>query len=114
VEDFPGNYSDYRTYEDSQILERRDQKKLAENTKNTWKESTSETKLSYLEQKEYKQLEKDIQKLEANKEELEKQFTNPDLSGEEIDALSITLKEVVDHIDEKTERWFQLSAMLEG
>lgn len=114
VEDFPGNYSDFRTYEDSQILEQRDQKKPSETTKNTWKEPSTGAKLSYLEQKEYKQLEKDIQKLEAKKMELQHQFTEPNLTGDEIDALSIALKELEHQLEQKTERWFELGALLEG
>lgn len=114
VEDFPGNYSDFRTYEDSQILEQRDQKKQSETTKNTWKEPSTGAKLSYLEQKEYKQLEKDIQKLEAKKMELQHQFTEPNLTGDEIDALSIALKELEHQLEQKTERWFELGALLEG
>jgi ABC transport system ATP-binding/permease protein len=114
VEDFPGNYSDFRTYEDSQILEQRDQKKPSETTKNTWKEPSTGAKLSYLEQKEYQQLEKDIQKLEAKKVELQHQFTEPNLTGDEIDALSIALKELEHQLEQKTERWFELGALLEG
>lgn len=114
VEDFPGNYSDYRSYEDSQILEQRDQKKQTDSTKTNWKEPSTGSTLSYLEQKEYKQLEKDIQKLEVKKKELQQQFAAPDLNGDEIDALSIALKEIEDRIEIKTERWFELSAMMEG
>ncbi|WP_067033490.1 ABC-F family ATP-binding cassette domain-containing protein [Allomuricauda sp. CP2A] len=114
IEDFPGNYSDYRVYENSKVIEERENKTASsEKTENTWRD-TSNGKLSYLEQKEYKQLEKDIQKLEEQKEVLQNKFSNPELSGDEIDQLSIELKEVSDAIEEKTERWFELSAILEG
>lgn len=114
IEDFPGNYSDYRVYENSKVIEERENKTTSsEKTENTWRD-TSNGKLSYLEQKEYKQLEKDIQKLEEQKEILQNKFSNPELSGDEIDQLSIELKEVSDAIEEKTERWFELSAILEG
>ncbi|HZJ21104.1 MAG TPA: ABC transporter C-terminal domain-containing protein, partial [Pricia sp.] len=78
------------------------------------KPSDSKGKLSYLEQKEHKNLEKDIQKLEKKKTEAQQKFADPELSGEDIDKLSIELQEVLDAIDAKTERWFELSAMLEG
>lgn len=116
IEDFPGNYSDFRVYEDSAVLESREgskSEKNAKTNKNSWKIEEKAQKLSYLEQKEYKSLEKEIQKLEAKKEELQLEFTNGALSGEEIDKLSIALKEISDKIDEKTERWFELSALLE-
>ena len=114
VEDFPGNYSDYRAYEDSQVIEKREQKEAQSSSKNSWKEPETTAKLSYAEQQEHKRLEKEIKKLEEKKVELQHKFTDASLSGEEIDALSIELQEVMDTIDEKTERWFELSAILEG
>ncbi|WP_127141413.1 ABC-F family ATP-binding cassette domain-containing protein [Flagellimonas marinaquae] len=114
IEDFPGNYSDYRIYENSKVIEERETKSSAsEKTENNWRD-TSGGKLSYSEQKEYKQLEKDIQKLEEKKVVLQNKFTDPDLDGDEIAQLSIELKEVTDAIEEKTERWFELSSILEG
>ncbi len=114
VEDFPGNYSDYRVYENSKVLEERENKTTSsEKTENNWRD-TSGGKLSYSEQKEYKQLEKDIQKLEEKKGVLQNKFTDPELDGDEIANLSIALKEVTDAIEEKTERWFELSSIIEG
>src|SRR5680860_1027119 len=117
VEDFPGNYSDYRVYEDSKVIEERKEKSSGKDSsedKADVKPSDSKGKLSYLEQKEHKNLEKDIQKLEKKKTEAQQKFADPELSGEDIDKLSIELQEVLDAIDAKTERWFELSAMLEG
>ncbi|TMM53343.1 ABC-F family ATP-binding cassette domain-containing protein [Maribacter algarum] len=120
VEDFPGNYSDYRAYEDSTALEIRaekekakEKKKETNSAKNSWKTEDKNKKLSYSEQKEYKQLEKDIQKLEFKKGEIEQQFVTGDLSVEDITELSKNLKEISDGIETKTERWFELSALLE-
>lgn len=116
IEDFPGNYSDFRTYEDSNIQENKASKEKAnevKNTKNTWKEEETGKKLSFLEQKEYKQLEKEIQKLESQKLEIQNKFTDSTLSGDEISKLSIRLKEITDTIEEKTERWFELSMSMD-
>ena len=114
IEDFPGNYSDYRSYETSKVIEERENKTASsEKAENNWRD-TSGGKLSYSEQKEYKQLEKDIHKLEEKKVVLQNKFTDPELEGEEIADLSIELKEVTDAIEEKTERWFELSSILEG
>ncbi|WP_396635079.1 ABC-F family ATP-binding cassette domain-containing protein [Maribacter sp. R86514] len=114
VEDFPGNYSDYRAYEDSQILEKREQKEAQTTTKTSWKEPVASPKISYAEQQEYKKLEREIQKLEKSKVVLQEKFTDSSLSGDDIKNLSIELKEVTDAIDSKTERWFELSALMEG
>lgn len=112
IEDFPGNYSDYRAYEDSSEQENREAKQKdggGKNPKNTWKEPETTKKLSFLEQKEFKQLEKDIKKLEDQKVEIQNKFADGTLSGEEITVFSIRLKEISDEIDIKTERWFELS-----
>tara|TARA_R110000868_G_scaffold21614_15_gene89639 strand:- start:1598 stop:3475 length:1878 start_codon:yes stop_codon:yes gene_type:complete len=115
IEDFPGNYSDFRTYEDSNVQENKATREKAvevKNSKNTWKAEETEKKLSFLEQKEYKDLEREIQKLESKKEEIQHKFTDSTLSGDEISKLSIKLKEITDSIEEKTERWFELSTSM--
>ncbi|WP_299485969.1 ABC-F family ATP-binding cassette domain-containing protein [uncultured Allomuricauda sp.] len=115
VDNFPGNYSDYRAYEDSRVIAEREAKSNSEKVvKSNWKEKDDSRKLSYAEQKEHNKLEKEIQKLEQQKEALQNKFTDADLSGEEINQLSIELKEISNTLEEKTERWFELSAILEG
>ncbi|MFT6370372.1 MAG: ATP-binding cassette subfamily F protein uup [Maribacter sp.] len=114
VEDFPGNYSDYRAYEDSQVQEKRELKEKVDTSKTTWKKTETTNKLSYNDQKEYKQLERDIKKSETKKVKLQAKFADSSLSGEEIASLSIELGELSDTIDQKTERWFTLSALMEG
>ena len=114
IEDFPGNYSDYRTYEDSQIQEKREQKESQPNNKTNWKEADTGTKISYAEQQEFKKLEREIQKLEKSKVALQEKFTDGSLSGDDIKNLSIELNDITDAIDRKTERWFELSALMEG
>lgn len=117
IEDFPGNYSDFRAYEDSTLIENRIRKNRTQENpgdKNSWKTADDKNKLSYLEQKEFNSLEKEIQKLEERKKEVENSFTEGNLSGQDIDAMSIELKSISQSIEIKTERWFELSAMLEG
>lgn len=113
IEDFPGNYTDYRVYASSQLAERREQRANAPEKSEKSKERERSGGLSYMEQKEHKQLEKDIQGLEERKLELQNKFADPGLKGDEIDRLSMELKEVSDAIDQKTERWFELSSRME-
>lgn len=113
VEDFPGNYSDFRIYEDSQITEKREAASVSK-PKTDWKEDKPRVKLSYNEQKEYKNIEKEIAKLEEARESLQNKFATEGWDGEEIDKQSIKLQEIIDQIDAKTERWFELSAKMEG
>lgn len=110
VEDFPGNYTDFRVYEDSQpiIFDISEEKK----EKSTWKKTDS-NKLSYNEEKELKNIESKLKSLAFDKKELENKFNNPDLSQDEILKLSDELQKIIDDIDIKEERWFELSAKLE-
>lgn len=117
VLDFPGNYTDYRTYEDSKVIERRiakESEKKSAAAKNTWKNGGQSKKLSYVEQKEFGKLEKEIKNLEGQREKIQHRFANESLEGEEIDTLSMQLKQLIDSIDRKTERWFELSSILEN
>lgn len=113
VQDFPGNYTDYRAYEDSAIIEAREETSSENDTnKKDWKKTSSGTKLSYNEQKEFGKLEKEIAKLEQKKEKLQQKFLE-DLDPDEIKENSIKLQEIDDAIETKTERWFELGAKAE-
>lgn len=112
VQDFPGNYTDYRAYEDSAIIEAREETSENDTNKKDWKKTSSGTKLSYNEQKEFGKLEKEIAKLEQKKEKLQQKFLE-DLDPDEIKENSIKLQEIDDAIETKTERWFELGAKAE-
>ncbi len=112
VSDFPGNYSDYRTYEDSKP-KNEPKAETVDTTKTDWKKDTSKAKLSYHEQKEYRNLEKEIAKLEKEKETLQNKFATENWDGEEIDKQSLKLQELIDAIEEKEMRWFELSEKIE-
>jgi ATP-binding cassette subfamily F protein uup len=113
VEDFPGNYTDFRAYEESSPAEEKSAEATdSSNSKKDWKKTSSGSKLSYNEQKEFQKLDKEIANLEKKKEELQQKFLQ-DLNPEEIAQTSQKLKETEDAIEEKTERWFELGAMME-
>ncbi len=110
VEDFPGNYSDYRTYEDSVSLAS-DPKKMATSSKSI-SAKQSLTKLSFNEQKELKNIESKLKSLEFDKKELESQFLIEDISMDAIELLSINLKKILQVIEEKEQRWIDLNEKL--
>lgn len=114
IEDFPGNYTDYRVYESSKLQKERESKAAEKTEKKQWKEKGNSPKLSYLEQKELKLLEKQIQSLEEKKVEIQQKFTEEGISGDAIDQLSIALGELENELEQKTERWFELSSIIEG
>lgn len=107
IKDFPGNYSDYR---EIGFPKENEPKQESEVVKVSEKKKSG---LNYHEQKEMSKLEKEIEKLETKKEQLQQEFLNP-LSGEEITQKSLELKEVEEEIELKTERWFELSIKKEG
>ena len=112
IQDFPGNYSDYRIYEDSSPSEKKET--TVTKSKNDWKKDQSKPQLSYNEQKEYSRLEKEIVKLEKERDVLQNKFATEGWGGEEIDKQSRILQEIIDTIAEKESRWFELSEKLEG
>jgi len=111
VEDFPGNYSDFRVYEDSAEPETKTTEKKE---KQSWRQDDTTQKLTHNELKEYKRLEKDIQRLEEKKEKIEQEFISGELSQDEIQEKSLKLQEIIKDSEEKTERWFELAAKMEG
>ncbi len=114
VEDFPGIYSDFREYESQAGPYSSSSESLTEKNglRNSWR-NEGNRKMTYAEQKEYDVLEKEIQALELQKTAIEQRFTETELSGPEIDRLSIEMGLVTEQIIKKTERWFDLSTILE-
>ncbi|MDO4229225.1 MAG: ABC-F family ATP-binding cassette domain-containing protein [Capnocytophaga sp.] len=112
VEDFPGNYTDFRVYEESTPPPTEDISEKKETTKNVWRKDGLKG-LSFNEQKEFNRLEKEIPNLEAEKTKIEELFANGNLSSDEIHQKSIKLQQIITELDEKTERWFELSLKME-
>ena len=109
VENFPGNYSDYRAYEDSKPKE-----KVIKIEKQQ-KESTppNKTKLSFVEKREVGSLEEDIDRLVRKKKAIEYSFLNQELTQPQIQEKSEELQQVLSSLEEKEERWLELSMKLE-
>ena len=109
ISGFPGNYSDYRVYEDSkpssgkEIIKKDDSRK-AEPTKG---------ELSYQEKREFGKLEKDIANLEKKKEMIESQFNNNEIEPDKINEISLKLQQIIDDLVKKEERWLELSMKME-
>lgn len=110
IEDFPGNYSDFRVYEDSAPKEPKEKEKTE---KKAWKKDDN-NKLSYNEQKELKNIESKIKSLEFDKKELEAKFEDENLSQEQITELSGALQQIIENIELKELRWLELLEKQEG
>ena len=109
IEDFPGNYSDFRIYEDSVVPEKEDVAKEKVN----WKESQVKKGLSFQEQKEFSKIEREIKDLESEKKKIEDDFSNGLVADGEIETKAGVLQKIINALEEKEERWFELSAKME-
>ena len=114
IEDFPGNYSDFRTYEDSKPSESKTISGDTNANKDNWKAQDTKSKLSYNEQKEHAKLEREVAKLEREKETLESKFATEAWDPEEIQKQSVILQQLIQNLEKKTERWFLLSDKMEN
>ena len=108
IEDFPGNYSDFRAFENLDNTAVSSKKKTKTEWKNT-ADDNNENKPSYEDQRILKKLEKEIASLESKKENLQNQFTDETLTPDDIKALSIELKTVEETLEEKTDEWLNRS-----
>ena len=111
IEDFPGNYSDFRSYEDSaepKVLNSVSTEKVS------WKEkNTTSAGLNFNEQKEFNKLEREIKDLEYNRKQIEQEFADGKVADDKIEAKANELQKIIQSLEEKEERWFDLSSKME-
>lgn len=111
IEDFPGNYSDFRSYEDS--AEPKNLNSVS-TEKVSWKEkNTTSAGLNFNEQKEFNKIEKEIKDLEYNKKQIEQEFADGKVTDDQIEAKANELQKIIKSLEEKEERWFELSSKME-
>ena len=111
VEDFPGNYSDFRAYEDSADVAQKEENKAE---KKDWKQNNPTGNLTFNEQKEFQKTEKEIKDLEIQKATIEQLFSEGKVADADIEKKAKELENIINKIEEKEERWFELSAKIEG
>ena len=126
IQDFPGNYTQYRDW--SRLQEKDKAEKAAAAAKTTASNSAStndgagtakrdanfenKRKMSYKEKREYEQLTQEIDKLTEEQKKLEEALCSGTLSVEELTEKSKRLPEIKDELDEKEMRWLELAEML--
>ena len=109
VKDILGNYTDFRKQEKQIEKENKvvNQNKEAQHKNKS--ASRVKTKLSFKENEEYKQLEIDLEKLEIEKADLTEGLSDESRTNAELYDMGKRLGEVVDLIDQKTDRWMELA-----
>ena len=122
VKDFVGSYSEYREFIKEYEAEQRSQARAAEKNEKAAKEASrtgpeaaapaKKKKLSYKEQRELEQLEKDLEALAAEKDELEAKLSSGEMPFDQLQAASQRIGVIISETDEKELRWLELSENL--
>ncbi|APZ45318.1 ABC transporter [Polaribacter reichenbachii] len=109
VENFPGNYSDFRAYDNSTEKEVEKEKHVVKKVE----KKTTKSSLSFNEKREFGALEAEIERLQKRKETIEQQFVNVEIAADDIQKKSEELQETIYALEQKEERWLELSMKLE-
>ena len=123
IQDFPGNYTQYREWSRMQAKDEAEQAKPAKSGNGTAESDGAGTakrdanfenkrKMSYKEKREYEQLTQEIDALTEEQKKLEEELCSGNLSVEELTEKSKRLPEIKDELDEKEMRWLELAEML--
>lgn len=123
IQDFPGNYTQYREWIRMQAKDEAEQAKPAKSGNGTAESDGAGTakrdanfenkrKMSYKEKREYEQLTQEIDALTEEQKKLEEELCSGNLSVEELTEKSKRLPEIKDELDEKEMRWLELAEML--
>ena len=109
VQDFPGNYTQYREWSALQDQNTQTQAKTKKEKKSY--RNDDRRRMTFKERFEFEQLEKDIALLEEEQRLLEEQLCSGLLSAKELTEKSIRLPRLNDELDEKSMRWLELSEL---
>ena len=124
VKDFVGTYSEYREYIKEYEAEQRSQARAEEKAAKekaakaaaaiapATEQPAKKRKLTYKEQKELEQLEKDLESLAIEKAELEEKLNSGTLPYEELQKASERIGEIIELTDEKEFRLLELYEMM--
>lgn len=107
IQDYPGNYSQYRT--EAQVKEENQIEKKEEIAKSTETKPIAASKISYKEKREFEQLGTEIETLTSAKESYSTQLNNGNLAFDELQKIAIELEKTIQLLDEKELRWLELS-----
>ena len=111
IKDFVGQYSEYREYMLEKEEQEREAARMATPTapKQQRTHDTSKRKLSFKEQRELEELERDLATLGKERAELEERLSLGTLPYDELTAVSKRIEEIVALTDEKEMRWLELN-----
>ena len=106
VQDFPGNYTQYRL---EQGTKNKEQRSTGQDSKTEKIKTEQKRRLSFKEKRELEQLEQQMPLLEAEKAQLEALLSGGATNPDEIAKASARYQEVQEQLDEAEMRWLELS-----
>ena len=113
IKDIVGNYTDFRK---KQIQDKRDEKNSISQVKiekvvleKPKVKEEVKRKLNFKEKAEFESLEKNLEKLELDKATILAKISSEGVSNQDVYELGVKLGEIVSEIEEKTNRWIELS-----
>lgn len=106
IQDFPGNYTQYREWKSLQPAAKKEEKK---ESKQREKPKSEKRKMTYKEKTRFEQLEKDIANLETEQKQIEAELCSGKLDIKQLTEKSKRFAELKEIIDEKTMEWMELS-----
>ncbi len=115
IKDIIGNYTEYRKQiaqdakRDKKPNEEKEKIEVVKVTQLSNNNSVEKKKLSFKEKEEFKQLEKDLEKLEEEKNALTHVLSDSKSSNDDIMKAGTKLSEIVQKIETTTERWMELA-----
>jgi ATP-binding cassette subfamily F protein uup len=119
IKDIIGNYTEYRKQTAVDYKKEKQDKDSAPiqevkvtQLSNQADKPQEKRKLNFKEKEEFKQLEKDMERLESEKLELTNLLSNPSATNEQIMQNGNRLAEVVSDLEQKTDRWLELSEFI--
>jgi ATPase components of ABC transporters with duplicated ATPase domains len=114
IQDFPGNYTQYREWSKLK-LDEEDKNKVTKNNSSNKKKNDyhndTRRRMSFKEKYEFQQLSKDIEALEQEQKNIEDALCSGTLSVDELTEKSKRLPILKDELDEKSLRWLELSEL---
>lgn len=124
IRDFPGNYSQYRLWQEEQSEEKiQETRNKAQETSNKQLvignrshnklQISQKRQLSFKEKREFELLEKEIAELTKEKQVITQKLSEGNLVYEELQKLSYRITEISELLDNKELRWLELSEMID-
>lgn len=116
IQDFPGNYTQFRDFQKMKSKEEEQQKPTKSNSTTTNEakkdyHNNLKRKMSFKEKREYEQLSDKIAQLEEEKQQLEEELCSGNLSVDELTEKSKRLPILKEELDELELRWLELSEL---